>query len=319
MGIGYLYLLLVVFTGLTKGFCGKKTSEYTNEFTNASFANSVRMVLCAIISFIAILIFENVSSLNLSLNGFLVSVLSGVLTSIFVVTWLIAVKDSAYMLIDVFLTLFTLAPIILSLMIYNEKIQFIQIIGFILLVISTLIMASYNNSIKKQKLNLKSIIILLLCGLSNGLNLFCQKFFVNLGGNQSVYAFNFYVYVFSAIILTLFFIINYYFINNKTTPLNNAKNNNFKEQNSPIKLLKNIYGYIIVMSMCLFLNSFFSTLASANLQATFQYPLQQGLNLTLSLVMSAVFFKEKITLKSIIGILLTFVSLLLINVFPTLI
>ena len=311
MWLGYLYLFLVIFSGLTKGFCGKKTSAYTSEFTSASFANSIRMVLCAIISFIAILIFENVSSLNLSLNGFLVSVLSGILTSIFVVTWLISVKNSAYMLIDVFLTLFTLIPIIFSLFLYNESVHFIQIIGFVILIIATLIMASYNNSIKKRKLDFKSILLLSICGLSNGLNLFCQKYFAKLDGYQSVYAFNFYTYVFSAIILTAFFVINYLRFK--------KRNNTLQENFSPIKTLKKIYLYILIMALCLYLNSFFSTLASANLSASLQYPLQQGLNLTLSLIMSAIFFKEKITFKSIIGITLTFISLIFINLLPSLI
>ena len=42
----------------------------------------------------------------------LISALSGISTAIFVVSWLISVKKSAYMMLDIFLTLGTLVPMI---------------------------------------------------------------------------------------------------------------------------------------------------------------------------------------------------------------
>jgi len=46
------------------------------------------------------------------------------------------------------------------------------------------------------------------------------------------------------------------------------------------------------------------------------YPLLQGLSLVLAVVMSAIFFKERITKTCILGIFIAFVALLTINVFP---
>ena len=43
------------------------------------------------------------------------------------------------------------------------------------------------------------------------------------------------------------------------------------------------------------------------------YPSGQGGGLTLSMIMSAVLFKEKITVRCIVGILITFAALLIIN------
>lgn len=67
------------------------------------------------------------------------------------------------------------------------------------------------------------------------------------------------------------------------------------------------------MSVCLFLNSYFKTLASGHLGAVLLYPLNQGCALILSAVMAAVLFKEKLTAKAVIGILTAFVGLLIIN------
>ena len=67
------------------------------------------------------------------------------------------------------------------------------------------------------------------------------------------------------------------------------------------------------MAFCLFANSYFKTLASGYLSAVLLYPLNQGCSLILSAIMAAVLFKEKITIKAVIGILTAFIGLLIIN------
>jgi len=77
---------------------------------------------------------------------------------------------------------------------------------------------------------------------------------------------------------------------------------------------RKVFGYVVVMAICLFLNSYFRTLAAAHLDAVLLYPLSQSAALILSTLMSHFFFKEKITPKCIIGIVITFIGLLIINV-----
>ena len=76
-----------------------------------------------------------------------------------------------------------------------------------------------------------------------------------------------------------------------------------------------LVGYILVMAICLFANSFFKTLAAGHLSAVLLYPLNQGVSLILASLMSWVFFREKLSLKAILGILTAFVGLLLVNLF----
>nr|MBQ4319839.1 hypothetical protein [Clostridia bacterium] len=77
--------------------------------------------------------------------------------------------------------------------------------------------------------------------------------------------------------------------------------------------VKRLSVYVVIMSLCLFLHSLFSTMAGGRLDASQVYPLMQGGGLTLSMIMSAVLFKEKITVRCIVGILITFAALLIIN------
>lgn len=296
--MGYLYLAIALFCGAAKGYCGKKTSGYVNGFKDAMLTNTIRMALCIVIGLIMIIAGGNVSFMLPSPKLLLISALSGVTTSVFVVTWLLSVKKGAYMMLDVFLTLGVLVPILLGLFLFDENVRLNQWIGLAILVVAVIIMCSYNNSIK-EKITPFSLLMLVICGVSNGLTSFSQKLFVKRCADIPIAVFNLYTYVFSAIVL-----IAFYFVFNHRE----------KSADSKGFGVKSILGYVIVMAICLFLNSYFATLAAGYLDSAKLYPLNQGAALALSSVMSAIFFKEKLTLKCIVGLILTFIGLVVINV-----
>lgn len=159
----------------------------------------------------------------------------------------------------------------------------------------------YYNSAIKGKMNLYAFVLLIICGLANGITDFMQKVFVKQLPEISVSVFNFYVYVFSAAILGLFFLLS-----------------RWKERKAEklleISAIRNMIVYIMVMSVCLFVNSFFKTKAVMYLNSVQLYPLNQGLSLTLSMIMATVLFHEKVNRKCILGIAIAFMGLLIINV-----
>lgn len=293
--MGYLFLLIALFAGATKGYCGKKISGYTNGFYHSFLANIFRMIFCTIIGFLLILLTDDFGVLTQTFDMILISALSGVSTAIFVVTWLISVRKSAYMMLDIFLMLGVLIPLVASNIFFNETIKFTQWIGIILLIIAVFIMCSYNNSIK-TKITPSSFILLLVCGISNGIADFSQKVFTKNIPNGSTAAFNFYTYVFAALVLITAIVF-------LPKPEKTNKNSNIKK----------MFGYIPLMALFLFVNSYFKTLAAKYLSAVLLYPLNQGCALILSAIMSAVLFKEKLTIKAVIGIITAFISLIIIN------
>jgi len=294
--MGYLFLAISLFAGATKGFCGKKMSLVATNTTGAALLNFVRMILCVILGIFLIIIQNHMKFFSFSQNVILISALSGITTSVFVVTWLICVKYSAYMMMNVFLMLGTLAPMLLCKMVFNETIRLNQWIGFIILVAATLIMVSYNNNIK-AKLSASSIVLLTICGISNGLTSFSQKAFVKLLPQTPISIFNFYTYLFAATTLIIFIVFMY-----KKEKPDFAEGSNSK------------FFYVIIMAIALTANTYFHTLAAGYLDSAILYPLSNGASLIVSSFMSAVFFKEKLSAKAIIGIIITFAGLLIMNV-----
>lgn len=298
--MGYLFLTISVFCGTVKGFCGKKTSGFVNTYADAMKTNIIRMILCMLIGLIMIAFQNNIAMLKINSNVLFISALSGLSTSVFVVSWIVSVKKGAYMMLDVFLMLGVLVTICLSAAFFKESVKPVQWLGFALLTLSVIIMCSYNNSVK-EKITFSSFVLLIIAGVSNGLTDFSQKLFVNSAPDCSKAVFNFYTYVFSVVTLFVFCIIF------------KLKNKNDAGADAAALKIKTIFGYVFVMSVCLFLNSYFKTLAAAHLTAAQLYPLCQGTSLALSAVMSALFFKERLTAKCVLGIVLAFFSLLIIN------
>lgn len=294
--MGYLFLVFALLAGVTKGYCGKKTSGFLSGFRDSMMANMIRMGLCIVIGFLIVLFGSDLQALAPSGKLLLISALSGVFTSVFVVSWLVSVKKSAYMMLDVFLMLGVLIPLLASSIFFRERIDLTQWIGIAILFVAVIIMCSYNNSIK-EKLTLPALLLLIACGAANGIADFSQKLFVKQLPEVPASVFNFYTYVFAAITLVIAYLLM------KPQGQETGKAN-----------FKKVAGYILVMAICLFANSFFKTLAANHLDSVLLYPLNQGAALILSSAMSALLFKEKLTAKCIIGLVIAFVSLIIINV-----
>ena len=79
--------------------------------------------------------------------------------------------------------------------------------------------------------------------------------------------------------------------------------------------IKPVFIYILIMSVCLFSYSYFKTIAAQYLNSVQLYPLAQSGSLILSTVMSAALFHERLSVKCIVGIVLSFAALIVINVF----
>jgi len=298
--MGYLFCILALFMGVTKGYCGKKTSGTITTFPATMLFNAVRMLICIPIGLVFVLVYtSSLSSLAIDSTTLLISAVSGIATSIFVVTWIAAVRTGAYMMVDVFLTLGVVVPVIACRIFFAEPVRWNQILGILLLAAAAYIMCTYNTAIGKAKLTPASLLLLTVCGTANGITSFSQKWF-RYESTADVSVFNFYTYVFSAAMLLLCWAAVH-----RHSPVSSGSDRK--------AIVRKLAVYVVIMSLCLFLHSLFSTMAAGYLTSSQLYPLMQGGALVLSMLMSAVFFGEKITGRCIIGIAVTFAALLCIN------
>ncbi len=302
--MGYLFLSIAIICSIIKGYCGKKSGTGASHTSEAVLINLFRMSFCVIIGVIIAISSAGISGLKVSSDVILISVISGVSSAVFVVTWLMSIRLRAYMLVNVFLLLGVIVPMVLCKVFYGEPITLIQWIGVALLISAGLCMCSYDRSLK-GKMSPYAYLTLILCALSSGVTDFSQKMFrySDAYSPSGSAVFNFYTYIFATVTLVICFLV-FRFIDKKKEP----------DIPSPMKTVAPVLGYVAVMAAALFFNSFLKTLAAGYLDASIIYPLNQGGSLILSSLMARFVFKEKLNSQGVIGIVLCGVSLIIINV-----
>ena len=298
--MGYLYLLFALGFGLVKGYCGKRTSGTATCFYNAILINGVRMSLCIVIGLLFVLMGKPSSLACTTPKLLLIALLCGIGTASFTVSWLLAVRTNAYMMVEVFVMGGVAVPLILCWILYSEPIGWVQIIGLLLLLVAVYCMCTFRSK-EKITLTLPNLLLMLLCTLSTGISDFSQKLYVKEIENASIAVFNLYTYIFASLLLLGLCIALRAKEKGATQP--------------PKVVLKPISHYVVIMAACLFLNAYFKTLSARHLDAIVLYPLNQGCAVVLSLVMSVVLFKEKTTPKGILGVALSILAMILINMF----
>lgn len=299
--MGYLFAALALGAGSIKAFCGKKISGKTPTLKNAILTNFVRMLFCIAFGFILLWIVDGVSALKMDGKVILLALGGSLATCVFLVSWLLAMRKNAYMTVEAFVLASMLVPVLLKLFFYGEGVGVFQWIGLSILLFSVFLMSIYNNQ-TKGKLTLLGLALLLCVCLANGLNSFTQNIFKQEFASFSAAAFNFYVYVFSAVFLGVVYLCI-------KEPPKEEDNEEKEPLFDRVKLL-----YIAIMAVCLFCNSYFITLANGYLPAVKLNPLLNVSSLLVGVFLSAVFFKEKLKKVSVIGISLMIVGVIFINV-----
>ncbi len=300
--MGYLFVALAIFSGGIKAFCGKKISGKTPTVKNAVLTNFVRMLFCIVFGFFFVLIIDGFSAFQVNASVLLLALGGSAATCLFLVSWLLAMRRSAYMTVEAFVLSSMLVPIIFNLLCYGNAISLSQIIGVAVLVLAVALMSIYDNQVK-GKFTLGALGLLLIVAFSNGANSFTQNVFKIDLGEFSAAAFNFYLYVFSAVILGTAYLC----IPQK------AEEATKNEEKAPL-FDKTKLIYIAIMAFCLFCNSYFVTLANGYLPPVMLNPLINVLALLAGLLISVVFFKEKLKPISLIGVSLMLLGIIFINV-----
>ncbi len=290
--MGYLYLFISLITGATKGLFGKKVSTLVTGTRGAAATNLLRMALCTLISIL--LLVTGIEKVSLVPDGpaIFIGIAAGVTLSAFTITWLLAVQKGAFVLISVAQMFGVVVTLICSTLVFGTQPTLLQYLGIALLMAAVLVMGSYSKKLKGS-LTAIAIVLLILCGVSSGLYDFTLKLFTTYS-TSSKSMLNLLTYLVSALILGGMVLL--------------------PQKGEKVAIpWKKIVLPILLMSVCLFLNSYFKAFSTQYLPDAALYPIYQAGGLILSTLIGAVFFKERVTVRCVIGLVLAFAAILLLK------
>lgn len=314
----YIVLFCALFCLTVKGYSGKKVSCNVKTNDNAFLFNLLRMAFCIVIG-LGFVFFEGTQNLLLpEWKMIAICVLAGASNSAFLVCWMLAVRKNSMVLVDVALTLGSLLPSILCLVLFDEPFALSKMIGFAVILLATLVLSGENKD--KTKKTAAGMILLVLAALGDGLSGFSQqlyKHFYTEGGilaGDTVYPktiYHLYTYVFSAVVIGAI-LIGY-----RISAYKKAKPNGDVENQKERALSVRVTVHIFVMAVCLFLANYLQTVATADYRMSSQlmYPIIRGGTLVTVNIVAAMFFGEKMTARKITGSLVAILGIIVMSVF----
>lgn len=290
--MGYLFILLSVFSNAIKGYCSKQVSNAIVKVRDAIHFNLIRNALCCMIATLVFFLEEENNLLIFTPAEFLICFVSGGAMAALVVSWALAIKTDAYMLVTACASGSFIIPCIFGLFILNEQFTLFKFVSFVAIIAALFFLLRYNLSVK-GKLGKMQIFLLALVLLSQGLNQTMQKLYVHYITYKGASAYTLYSFFFATIILFLVAI-----------PLKAPRDT---QQHH---LIRSNMKYVVLMSLGLFGASYFQTLAAASVEAFILYPLTNALSLIAGSLMASLFFQERINKDSVLGVIFVLAALI---------
>ena len=226
-----------------------------------------------------------------------IAALSGVSLAISSICSTLAIRSGTIVLNSLFGTAGLLVPCIAGIFWFDEPMSWPQWIGMGVLFFSAYLLISSSKEIYSG-FSLKTFFLLLGSLLSNGLTMLFQMLFSRQVPDGNVSVFSFFTFAIPAVLLFA------------SAPLFRSKG-----QKTERTLPKMLIVYALLLSFAVFVINQLATLASATVPPAVLFALINGGATIIAAIVGAAMFKERLTVKSVCGILLGVVSLVAIKAF----
>ena len=304
--MAYLFLVIALICLSVKGYCGKKTSNDIKTSTDPLLFNLLRMLLCIAIGFVMILIDGASAQMGVESLMLWITLGAGAANAAFLIGWILAVQRIPLVTMDVSLTIGSILPAVLCLILFDEAISLPKMIGFAMILLATLVLSGYGRSAGRRP-GVLGVALAVIATLGEGLSSFCQQLYKQYftaegsrfyGVTYENSVFQFYTCVFAAAILLLAFagLAAYGYQKSEKMPKTQYVRGLFASCKRP-------FPYIVVMAICLFAGNYLQTAATTvyGMSSQVLYPVIKGGCLVTVNLTAMLFFNEKPTWRSITG------------------
>lgn len=292
----YIFLIIILLLRVPQNFSSKKTSGLVTNSQSYFLYGTYSYTLAGLIAFV-MLLFDGMSGFSLPAVG--ISALGAVSLAVSLFCSIEALKSGVMVLAAMAGSAGLLLPCIAGIFMFNEPMKPMQFIGIALLIFSGWLLIGYS---KEQTGSFTPRTLLLLIGsmLSNGSVMLAQKIFSKYLPDTSVSIFSF---------LTFGLIGIGMFIGLVPSLLSQSGRAKIAAVPKPVFL----YGTI--SSIILLAINQLATLAGRNVPSAIMFPINDGGATIITAITAAIFFKEKLTVRSVCGLILGIGSLIVINLF----
>lgn len=199
---------------------------------------------------------------------------------------------------SVFSTAGLIIPCILGAIFFNEPLSVLQVIFIIVLLASTTLLMKSSKDIFGA-LTPKTVFWLIAGFVSNGAVMFCQKLFGMRQPEGNVSLFSLLTFLIPALFISVYSLTV------------RAKAHESAESRLPKKLI----GYAVILAFAVFVIQQLVTLLTPKVSSAVLFTVVNGGATVIAAIVGAAMYKEKLTVRSVLGIVLSVGAMVLIKVF----
>lgn len=293
----YLYLLIILLLRLPQNLFNKRTSGIVGSAPAYFAYGAYRYLLSSGMALILLLIgggFTGFSPKALAISAVGAAALGSNLYF-----GLEALKSGAMVLASMAGSAGLLLPCIFGIFLFDEPMSLAQLAGIILLIFSGWLLIGYSKELTGS-VTVRTLMLLLGSMLSNGLTMVAQKMFSKYLPEVSVSVFSFLAFGLVGVGMCVGLIPQIV----------------IKERRGEIAdLPKKLWWYGAGLSAILLMINQLSTIAARVIPSAIMFPINDGGATIVAALTAAIVFKEKLTAKSICGLVLGIAALIVINLF----
>ncbi len=244
------------------------------------------------------------------------AVISGVALAICCMCSLYALGTGTMVLNSIFGTAGLLVPAIASLFLYDEVMKYWQWIGIALLFVGAYLLISNSKKVF-GKFSWKTLVVLLLSLLMNGLTMLMQKMFGMTIENGNVSLFSFVSFASGVVVLLIFLGVLQLCYKNAIKKGTNMSSEDdftvFPKTDADSALPKNLFVYGILLAVAVFIINQFATMATPLISAVILFALINGGATVISAIVGAIAFNEKLSWQTVLGVIISIGSLIMLQ------
>lgn len=286
-----------IYTQVIQAIFSKLSSKETENIVQTVKYTAYQYTVSALLGLVLLL--TDISGIKIDLPTIAIALLSGI--SLFFSTFftIYGMKSGTVSLVSMFSTAGLLVPIIAGAFMFKQPVSLVQWVGIVLFFLSAwLLIKSSENTY--DGFNFKTFLLLIGAMLSNGLTMLAQQMYTHYvpGGNISLFSF----LSFGAV--TIFGV---------PTALSMGRS----EKNTDLdkNLSKTLYICGFALAVAVFVINQFATSLTALLPSVFLFTFINGGGTIISTLVAAAMYKEKLSLYSILGVIIGLSSMIIIKLF----
>ncbi len=308
---GYISVLLAQLGTSGKQYSMKNCGRLAPGSFNSICINMMRASICLVVSFVLWIVSGMGATTFL---GHVVIVLSGVGTALNLYTWILATRIITLTLFESLAMIGTMVlPMILAPYLYaGERVSVFQWIGCALVFVSTFLFMNKDTTEKEECPMWKKILIIATSVIGLSASFILKKLYTYHFTDKGLGSIEYYTLI-NFVTIVLFFIVFFIFSYFKESKKLQAdcKGGECARVELPYK---KVWAFVLIAAASLYLNELFTVYAQQNLPQAVYAPLARGLTVLCSFLLDVIVFKDKVTLKKIIGLLVVTAAIILVNI-----